>query len=1194
MEPRGAHRSEGASSEGSTSSRRAGFMVVHGNRLELLRELVVTWIRNHPLNPLDSEIVLVQSNGIAQWLKLGLARNPADGGLGISGAVHTMLPQRFVWSGYRAVLGEERLSRHAPFDSETLVWRLMRLWPSLISQPAFAPISRYLENDADLRKQYQLSLRVAALFQQYQMLRAEWLSDWEAGRDRITVGRRGYQVLPLQHGWQAQLWRALLTDAGTELAPSTRSATHGRFLDAVRDPTTVRPNGLPERIIVFGLSSIPVQSLEAIAALGRWCEVLMCVLSPSRHDWSELIPGHDSFSSARRRFESRPRAVEIGALGSDAVGHPLLGAWGRQGRDLIRLLDTHDDRERYAERFSEIGQRIELFEEPPANTLLNQLQSDLLDLRPPAETRKLWPKVDPASDPSIRFHICHSLHREVEVLHDQLLAAFVATPDLQPRDVLVMVPDISDYAPHIHAVFGRFSADDPRRLPFTVADQDQRQADPIVLTVERLLKLPSSRLAASEVLDLLEVPSLRRRFGISETDLERVKAWTERAGIRWGLNGEHLRELGLESAAPRNTWEAGLARMLLGYAAGEPAIWQGIAAVDLASGMEASLIGCLARLIRALGATRQILNGTRSPEEWSALLSALLDDYFDTASHDEGLALQRLSQSLLSWADLTRSAGFKDPIPLSVVREHWLSSLDSGQLSRPFITGGITFATLTPMRSIPYRVIALMGMSDENYPRQQEPADFDLIAHDPRPGDRSRREDDRYLFLEALLSARDRLMVSWVGRSATDNEERPPSVVIAQLRDHIERCWQVAATSPSANSSGKALIDALTVEHPLQPFSSSYFSASSDCRLFSYAREWLEALQREPSAQALNRTPHQGEEFRLPIDRGESHTLALGDLKDFLGSPAKSFLQRRLRITFPRDHNPVADDEPFALDSLTLWRLTRELLNAQLPAGRNTAVRERALKDALDCLALRGELPAPPIEPLEREALLRPVEQLIAQLIRLEASWPLDFPDLTIEHTTDFDTLGTSIRVIDTLLGLRSSSDGRQARFVLEPGRLNKGETKRIRPEKLVGAWVEHLAAHLSGASITTFVVSSTVTVRLDPLSPTDASHYWQDLLSAWLAGQQRPLPAAPRTAFAWLSHDGDRDRSLGQARQAYEGETYTGEPRCERDRDAYLRRAFPDFDALWSNGEFEPWTAKLYAPIARAVQASEQAKATA
>src|SRR5690606_12698969 len=398
----------------------------------------------------------------------------------------------------------------------------------------------------DCRKRHQLALRVADLFDQYQVYRADWLADWAAGRDAIRTSRRGAAAVPPELRWQPRLWRLLLADVGPEGAASSRAEVHGRFLAAVQAWQGERPARLPRRLTVFGVSSLPQQALEVLAALGRWSQVLLCVHNPSEHDWSHIVADQDLLRAARVRQRRRPGLR--GEVAGDALhlhAQPLLAAWGKQGRDFIRLLDAYDEREAYEARFAAAGQRIDVFEANDQGSLLRQLQDDIRDLRPLAETRVLWPAVDAATDRSIAFHVAHGPQRDVEVLHAQLLAAFAADPTLRPRDAIVIVPDIAAFAAHVQAVFGLVDRTDARHIPVNVADQGQRQHDPLLGALEKLLALPQSRLAVSDVLDLLEVPALRARFRIAETHLPLLHRWIAAARIRWGLHAEHRERLDL-------------------------------------------------------------------------------------------------------------------------------------------------------------------------------------------------------------------------------------------------------------------------------------------------------------------------------------------------------------------------------------------------------------------------------------------------------------------------------------------------------------------------------------------------------------------------------------------------------------------------------------------------------------------------
>lgn len=1143
-------------------------MVLHGNRLEDLRDLLAAWLARAPLRPLENELMLVQSNGIAQWLKLTLARAPDAGGLGISAAIDVQLPGRFLWTAYRAVLGRDAVPATSPFDKTRLAWRLLRLIPQHLDDDDFAPMRDFLGDDPDWQKRYRLAARVADLFDQYQVYRADWLDGWEYGRDDLhdPLRDRRTPLAPNQR-WQPRLWRLLLDDVGAASVHSHRAAVHKAFVERV--PTLdARPAGLPRRIVVFGMSSLPQQTLEALTALARFSQVLLVVANPCRHYWADIIEERELLKASQRRQAGKPGAPAVPRYEDLHLhAHPLLAAWGKQGRDYIRLLDGCDQPDRYRQQFAAIDRGIDLFHDVEGHGLLQQVQQAILDLEPlPANPslRKPWR----AGDASLRFHVAHSPQREVEILHDQLLAMFeraaAAGTPLAPRDVMVMVPDIQTYAPHVQAVFGRLPASDPRYLPYSVADQSARGSVPLIVALEHLLALPESRFAASEIFDLLDVPALRERFGFTEAGLPTLRRWIDDTGIRWGLDGAQKASLNLP-ALEQNSWRFGLRRMLLGYAVGDGESLDGIAPYADVGGLDAALLGPLSLLLDQLEHHWQQLRLPATPDVWSERLHGLLADFFDRSDAEDALRLNRLDEALDEWQQACREADFAEPIPLAIVREHWMQAIDESRLSQRFMGGAVSFGTLMPMRAIPFRVVCLLGMDDGAYPRQQTPLDFDLMAQPghSRPGDRSRREDDRYLFLEALLSAREAFYVSWVGRSARDNSALPPSVLVGQLCDYLAAGWYRGGDTPTDADAGKNLLAALTTIYPLQPFSRCYFGAGEDARAFTYAREWQQAHQ--PAATALPAStlaPWQPDV-----------ALGIGALQRFLHKPVAYFFNQRLNVFFADSNDDISDDEPFALDGLQRYSATQAVLHAAIDPAVDDV--DHAIAAAAARLHDEGRLPPGGFGAALQADIAEQVKALAGEWREACAQWPLTGDKRELHYA------GAQLRIEDWLTDLRSDETGQHGRLELVNGALADKDGK-LRHEKLLSAWVIHLLANADGLHMQTRLIGADAQARLDALSPEDAKAQLDALLAALHEGMQSPLPIARKTAFAWLQSP---KNPVTAAKACYEGNRFAHIP-GEVGEDAYLARAWPSFEALQAGG-FERWL-PLYQAVIDAASGSD------
>ena len=1143
-----------------------GLIALHGNRAETLASTVFAWLRQHPLAPLEEEVVLVQSNGMAEWFKMLQAS-----GDGICAAARVELPSRFLWRTYRQVLGWAQVPPESPVDKTPLTWRLMRHLPELLEVPDFAPVARFLHSGEPDRL-LSLSSRLADLFDQYQVYRPDWLADWSAGHDRLGAPGRPDVALPPDQLWQPLLWRAVLETLTERERSAIRPHIHQRALRVLHQPPGQGPalaHPVARRVVLFGMTHVPLPVLQVLAALAGHSQVLLAIPNPCRFHWADTIDGRELLRMERRRQPLRD-GRDLAALPLEqmhAHAHPLLAAWGRQGRDFVRQLDEFDDAQQAQQRFS--LPRVDLFDEDedtPDTPLLTQVQHRIRDLLPLAEhpASTLQP-----TDRSIVFHVAHSALREVQILHDQLLHLLAQPPGqnaaLQPRDVVVMVPDIDLMAPAIRAVFSQYGRHDARYIPFDITDLSARAKSPLITALEWLLRLPQQRCRLSELRDLLDVPAVAARFDIAEDALGRLTQWMAGAGIRWGLNAAQRADLGLDACGAQNSALFGLQRMLLGYASGSTS-FTGLEPYAEVGGLEAELAGALASLLHHLELWRVQALEPAAPAQWAARFRALLADMVQAVDDTDREMLAALEQALVRWQDACTQAQFAQAIPLSVARKGWLDTLHEPALDARFRAGGVTFCTLMPMRAVPFEVVCLLGMNDGDYPRRVPRSDFDLMAlpGQHRPGDRSRQSDDRQLMLEALLSARRVLYISWSGRSVRDHSEQPPSVLVSQLRDYLASGWGAAALAER------------TTEHPLQPFSRRYFEGQPS--LWTFAREWRAA---HATAEAPDTTPAPVAwvpDVQVP--------LTVAKLAAFLRHPVKTFFRERLGVVWDNWDEELADEESFGLAGLQEYGVVNTVMQQVLLALAPPTGAALAPDTSPDGVA---RLVAVQVERLRAAGQLplggfaaRTQKQLTQALLPLLQAWQAaqaQHPDTTERlplRWVSAEAHSATIVLEDWLDGLRQGGEAGPVWLELTPSRLLQGGAKPVaRADRLLQPWVRSLAAAASGVPVRAVLVGRDATLHLPALAVEQAQDTLHRLLQLWHAGMQEPLPLALQTALALVQG------KEGEALKCYEGD-------YQREGDVAepcLARVYADFEALGADGRFPRLAQQLCAPLLAWVQ---------
>ena len=889
--------------EGSVGRIVSPMRIYRSNRVESLVPALARIVRSPVSDPFAPEWIMVQGPGMERWLSMALSREN-----GIFAHPRFPFPRAFLVEMIDRVLGPEQddTSRYEP---DRLAWSVAALLPEHLDQPHFTPLAHYLKDDEHGEKALQLARRIAETFDHYVIHRPEMILGWEG---RSTEGRPG-RVDP-ETAWQRELWLSLVERCGPGHLAS-------RILSLIEtlEAEGAREFELPERVSMFGISTLPPLFVEGLVALSKRVAMHLFVLSPSQEYWGHI-------RSEREQIRKRGATVEEEDLHFE-VGHPLLASLGRVGREFQEILESRTE---YLEADED------LYQDPGEGSLLSAIQSDILNLRDPSGEESSAAQsrgVDPADD-SISIHACHGPMREAEVLRDRLVELFERDPSLQARDVVIMTPHVDRYAPFVEAAF---ASAESGSLPLHVADASARASSELFDAFSRVLEVLRGRLPVSEVMDLLSLACIRERFGLREQDESRIRAWVRSSGIRWGADRAHRKAEG-QPEVEQNTWRFGFDRLLLGYAMEDDGqrTFGDVRPHTAVSGTESEALGRAVDFLDTLGALHEGARGLREPEEWAVFMAQVLDRLI--ASDGETVHQHRqIREAIEGWAEAAREADYQAPLSFAAVLESFASRMEDRRAGGGFLSGGITLCELVPMRTIPFRVVCIMGMDDGAFPRVGRRVSFDLLGRERMLGDRSRRDDDRYLFLEALLSARDHLLITYTGSHWRDNQDLPPSVVIDELLEHAAAGFTFPETE--AGSGARAH---LRFRHPLQSFSPRYFSGVDD-RFFSYsesdcrAARALIAPREEPPAFASEALPD------LPSGLVE---YTVDDLVDFFRNPARHFARNRLGVWLRDDEDQVSvDREPMGVMGLDEWQVGSAILDG-LQAGT---------PDELVAEAIRGQ-----------------------------------------------------------------------------------------------------------------------------------------------------------------------------------------------------------------------------------------------
>lgn len=1031
-------------------------------------------------DPLQPETLLVPSKGMQRWLAFALAREQ-----GIAANLDFRLPAAFVWQLITRVFPD--VPARSPFDREALVWRVLPELPSVLANESAAMAANW--KAADTRGRYELAWRVTDVFDQYLIYRPQWMLAWEEGR-RLGLGD--------DENWQATLWQRL----AKKEAPH-RARLLAKLEAALRAGEVP---GLPSRLTVFGVSSLPPMYWHLLTALGERIDVDLFLLNPSQEYWGQL---------------------KRGDTGEGA--HALLASLGQQGRDFINAVAASGINEPVLK--TSLGHA---FVAPQSGTVLAALQSDLLaqTVRTPDEKINVS-----ASDNSVQLHVCHSPLREIEVLHDQLLMLFQNDAQLMPDDVLVMCSDIQRYAPLVDAVFG--TRTQPAAIPYTIADRRLELEVPLLRRFAELLALPGSRFEVERVLALLEEPALLARFELKESDVPVIRRWCEELHLRWGRDAQDRRSRGLPDNVPL-TWRDALSRLLLGFVLpvelapeNDQRFGGRVPASLVFSVSQAQVMARLSTLIERLLYWETQLALPRSLMNWADTLEHLIAAFFAETgpeSRESAEALQHLHEVASELREQARLAESTEPQPFAVLQSWLKRQLQGLESRRGFLHGAVTVCAMVPMRSLPFKVVVVLGLDDGVFPRQQKPWSFDLMAEHAQPGDRSRRQDDRYLFLETLMAARDTLYLSHVGVSDTDGTLTAPSPVLAELMDQLRN------TVVFENEA--EFQQRFVTRHFLQPFSPEYFRGRAP--YFSFSQAFADAsqvvgLRNSNGQEGVAQAAFSG---ALPAPEADLLNVTLPRFERFLSHPVRFFFRERLGVQLAYTEAMLEDEEPV---QLTDQRQLRKRLFAEPTM-------------ALESLRGEGLLPAG----AWGERLFRQEAERMADLHEKVQSWLAGMQEpIAFSLETEGVTLSGLLTDI-TPAGI--------VRVSLEKN-IYATDILMLRLSHLLLCWLKP-----EGVTLHSRLISADREVLLAP--DENPLQGLRDLCAAYLEGMSSPLPLFRQSSPAWAAK-----QDIYAAQKAYAGSAYA---RGDAE-DAWVRLAWRDADPC--DERFTAWADRLYGPLLEALK---------
>ncbi|MBU1195880.1 MAG: exodeoxyribonuclease V subunit gamma [Proteobacteria bacterium] len=1018
--------------------------------METLIDHLVSVLQQVPDSPMSPECIGIQSRGMKQWVSLEVAKKT-----GICSNMQFVYPRQMV----------DQLLSYAGFSTDhthllnedILYWSILKqsLSENLSTGPD--PFQDYIQgNHGKEKKQHQLALKISRIFDDYQIYRPDMLASWHTEPQKNLLADTDVQ-------WQKRLWNRITGKNFQDCLAfkTTRFLTDFENLELQQDH-------FPQRIFLFGISSFPPVFLQMFEKISHIIDVHIFFLVPSNQFFYDL-KSKKQLDKLSLKQMTEPATESL----YYETSNPLLSGLGTLNRSFLNFLENFDYHEPAGDLFCDPLEDSE--------SMLTQIQSDILNLVHRRNGSANVPVNIPGIDHSISIHACHSAMRETQVLKDILINAFKQDPDLCPHDIIVMMPDIESYAPFIEAVFSS-----EHTLGFSISDRKKHSESQTLTAFLKILALKTTRLEKTQVLDLLLCPPVTKKFNISVEDLLVIQKMTEDARILWGKDANHRKELGLP-AIDQNTWHFGFARLFMGMAMPEEydALVKNVLPCASVEGLDYEILGKFASFAQTLFCTLEGFAKDKPVSGWCQEFKQMIDGLIeqDSRNHEDILFLLGILEEMKTHS---QAAGLTHPVSFDVISATLENKLGQNISHGNFLSGNISFCNLMPMRSIPYKIVALMGMDEKSFPRKQTSAGFDLIRKYPRFGDKSERDEDRQLFLETLLSARNQLIITYTGMSIKDNSQVPCSSVVSEFCDTLDHSF-IFEDNYSYH-----------VFHPLHPFDETYFLPDTTVPSYSgHQYKIALALQKKNNPQVLfadmgqSATQKAGVQIHKSVE--ETVEITLDSMIRFFKNPVQEYMKQTLDIQFAVVDELSQDREAFTVSGLDQYAMGNDMLNRY--SSKNAS-------DLYSVLKAQGTLPLGEKARLEYARILSMAQPLMDVKAAVLSKSPL--PSLPAQITIGTVTVSS---VLDNIY-----CDGV---YFSDFGKLN---SKRLLPE-----WIRHLFLNLTAPDdypCTTFLAGQDPDKKAQaavlcflPVKD-NARDYFFMLLDMYKKGLQSPLYFFVETAW--------------------------------------------------------------------------------